>query len=357
MRYVAAALVLALAAGANRRADATSSPVDELARGAFGTVTITGPAGNPLTEATPTLTAQAVGFDPADQPLAITIQVSTTNTFAGALLFDSTVTGASLTVTLPRPLPDKATVYWRARARTVDDIDVFSPVEGPRTAATWLRLLLPNESGGEVLPTRQPRFLWTSARVASPPGPWEYEIRIISVATGAPVIVATLPETTFVPATPLESNSSYRWSVRARLLQGIPEDTIVVASRATFVISAPSRPRVTLLYQNFPNPFPSGDRTSTCIWFDIREFTAVTLEIYDLRGRLVRRLLSGDSEGVLLPSGRYGRAPGGGESGCDPQFTWDGSASDGRRVPAGVYLVRLRAGDFESMKKIVFRGQ
>lgn len=346
MTRVAAALLLALAAG---------SALGERVTPAIGTVTITGPTGITLTEATPTLAAYAVGFDAAEQPLRISIQVSLTNSFTGPLFFDSTLTGSTLTVTLPRPLPDKATVYWRAKARTVDGTEVFSPIGGPRTAATWLQLLLPNESGGAVLQTRQPRFLWTSARVTAPPGPWEYEIRVTSVATGAPVIVAALPETTFVPATPLESNSSYRWAVRARLAQGAPEDSIVVASRATFVISAPSRPRVTLLYQNFPNPFPTGDRAFTCIWFDLQDFTTVSLEIYDLRGRLVRRLLSGDSQGVLLPSGRYGRAPGG-ESGCDPRFTWDGSASDGRRVPAGIYLVRLRAGDVESMKKIVFRG-
>jgi hypothetical protein len=347
---------MALAAGDEAHQDAPSRPSVSPRSKAIGTVTIAGPTASPLVDATPTFTADATGFDASEQPLALTIQVSATSTFTGPLLFDSTVTGSSLTVTLPRPLPDKATVYWRARARTVDGTDVFSSVVGPRETAPWLRLLLPNQSGGVVLPTRQPRFLWTSARVASPPGPWEYEIRITSVATGAPVIVATLPETTFVPATPLESNSSYRWSVKARVTQGAPEDSIVVASVATFVISAPSRPRATILYQNFPNPFPSGDRTSTCIWFDIRELTTVTLEIYDLRGRLVRRLLSGEPEGVLFPSGRYGRAPGGGESGCDPRFSWDGTASDGRRVPAGVYLVRLRTGDVESMKKIVFRG-
>jgi hypothetical protein len=208
-----------------------------------------------------------------------------------------------------------------------------------------------------VLRTTRPRFLWTSARITSPPGPWEYEVRITSVASGLPVIVTALAETTYVPPTPLESNSSYRWSVRARLAQGAPADSIVVASRGTFVISPFTTPRVTLLYQNFPNPFPAGDRTTTCIWFDLRALSTVTLEIYDLRGRLVRRLLPSGQPDALMPPGRYGRAPGGGDTGCDPRTTWDGSASDGRQVPAGIYLVRLRAGGVEAVKKIVFRGQ
>jgi hypothetical protein len=356
MKSGAAALLLALAAGADVGGTAASPGPDGRKGVAIGTVTIAGPATTPLVDATPTLTAQATGFDAAEMPLALTIQVSASTSFTGPLLFDSTVTATSLTATLPRPVPEKTVVYWRAKARTVDGTEVFSSVEGPRPTATWLRLLLPNENGGVVLPTTQPRFLWTSARVTSPPGPWEYEIRITSVATGLPVIVAAVAETTYVPPTHLESNSSYRWSVRARLAQGAPEDSVVVLSRATFVISAPSTPRVTLLYQNFPNPFPAGDRASTCIWFDLRDLSTVTLEIYDLRGRLVRRLLSGNSPGVLLPPGRYGRAPGGGESGCDPRFAWDGTANDGRRVPAGVYLVRLRGGGVETVKKIVYRG-
>jgi hypothetical protein len=362
MRSGAAALLLVLAgeggvAEAPRFEAALAEGLQGVRASALGTVTISGPSGSPLVDATPTLTAQASGFDASEMPLALTIQVATSNNFATPLLLDSTVTATSLTITLPRPLPDKALVYWRAKARTVTGTEVFSATEGPRPTAEWLRLVLPNDAGGVVLRTTQPRFLWTSARVAAPPGPWEYELRITSVATGLPVIVATLAETTYVPSTPLESNSSYRWSVRARLVQGAPEDSIVVASRATFVISTFTTPRVTLLYQNFPNPFPVGGRTTTCIWFDLRELSTVTLEIYDLRGRLVRRLLPRGQADALMPPGRYGRAPGGGETGCDPATTWDGSAGDGRQVPAGIYLVRLRGGGVESVKKIVFRGQ
>jgi flagellar hook assembly protein FlgD len=42
--------------------------------------------------------------------------------------------------------------------------------------------------------------------------------------------------------------------------------------------------------------------------------------------------------------------------GCDPAFTWDGRANDGSLVPRGVYLIRLRAGGTQSVKKAVFQG-
>lgn len=123
--------------------------------------------------------------------------------------------------------------------------------------------------------------------------------------------------------------------------QGTPPDT--------------GRPAITLLYQNFPNPFPSTTSTTTCIWFDLDRTTAVSLTIHDVRGNLVRTLLPNASSPQYLKPGRYGRASASG-SGCDPAFTWDGTAANGSPVPRGVYMIRLRAGGVQSIKKAVFQG-
>ena len=117
-------------------------------------------------------------------------------------------------------------------------------------------------------------------------------------------------------------------------------------------------PPINLLYQNFPNPFPSTASPVTCIWFDLAQRSgAVTLAIYDLRGRLVRTIVPSAAVSSKLDAGYYGRlasAPMG--SGCDPRFTWDGRGSDGVSVPPGVYLVRLHVDDAWQTKKIIFRG-
>jgi hypothetical protein len=117
-------------------------------------------------------------------------------------------------------------------------------------------------------------------------------------------------------------------------------------------------PPINLLYQNFPNPFPSVASPVTCIWFDLAQRSeAVTLAIYDLRGRLVRTIVPSASVPPKLDAGYYGRtvnAPTG--AGCDPRFTWDGRGSDGVSVPPGVYLVRLHVDDAWQTKKIIFRG-
>ena len=77
------------------------------------------------------------------------------------------------------------------------------------------------------------------------------------------------------------------------------------------------------LEQNRPNPF----RPETEIAFSIPAAGDVSLAVYDVSGRAVRRLAEG-------------RWPAG------PHTTkWDGNDADGRRVAAGVYFYRLVAGD------------
>ena len=84
--------------------------------------------------------------------------------------------------------------------------------------------------------------------------------------------------------------------------------------------------------QAAPNPF--NPRTS--IFFEIggsREVPGV-VDVYDLRGRAVRRLFAGPL------------APG-------PQsLTWNGRDDDGRGLPSGVYLALVRAGEATSTVKM-----
>jgi len=117
-------------------------------------------------------------------------------------------------------------------------------------------------------------------------------------------------------------------------------------------------PPINLLYQNFPNPFPSTASPVTCIWFDLAQRSeGVTLAIYDLRGRLVRTIVPSAGVSSKLEAGYYGRAANGPTAGgCDPRFTWDGRGSDGVSVPPGVYLVRLHVDDAWQTKKIIYRG-
>ncbi len=86
------------------------------------------------------------------------------------------------------------------------------------------------------------------------------------------------------------------------------------------------------LLQNHPNPFRPG----TMIPFNIKEKSKVTLNIYDVDGRLVRRLVDRDLDARFY------------------EEHWDGLNNAGVPVGSGVYFYRLTAGrNFVSVKKMV----
>ena len=118
-------------------------------------------------------------------------------------------------------------------------------------------------------------------------------------------------------------------------------------------------PRATLLYQNFPNPFPSAGILATCFWFDLAHDTDVRIQVLDIRGNVVRTLVPAPNLPGRLPAGRYGRGTGDIPDGfgCDGRYIWDGTASDGRFVPAGVYLLRMRADGADIARRILFLGR
>ncbi len=76
-----------------------------------------------------------------------------------------------------------------------------------------------------------------------------------------------------------------------------------------------------VLQANYPNPF----NPSTSIAFSLARRSSVSLEIYDLRGRHLRSLVSG----TALEPGRHVQ-------------TWNGEDRRGHEVASGVYLYRLR---------------
>ena len=81
------------------------------------------------------------------------------------------------------------------------------------------------------------------------------------------------------------------------------------------------------LHQNYPNPF----NPATTISFDLPEPTSATLEIYDLQGRLIERLLN-DS---FLHQGNH-------------SVSWDAG-----NMATGLYIYRLRAGNEIHTKKML----
>jgi hypothetical protein len=184
--------------------------------------------------------------------------------------------------------------------------------------------------------------------------PWNFLIVVSRKSDGFPVLTGSLTDTTYTGFTPLESNTSYLWTVTGHLSTG---DSIRVQSFSTFVIQSKNAPLATVLYQNFPDPFPNARIATTCIWFDLKNQSNVRIDILDLHGNHVAQITPGRGLGPVFPPGLYGRVAIGSDSGCDDRLTWDGRDDTGRTVPPGVYLIRFIGDGITSIKKLLFKGK
>jgi hypothetical protein len=92
----------------------------------------------------------------------------------------------------------------------------------------------------------------------------------------------------------------------------------------------PPLPQVTEIASIHPNPF----NPETVIAFDLEKTSGVRLEVYDVRGGLVKRLVGGR----VMGPGRH-------------EESWNGRDELGNAVPSGVYVVRLRAAGTEHYRK------
>jgi predicted outer membrane repeat protein len=86
----------------------------------------------------------------------------------------------------------------------------------------------------------------------------------------------------------------------------------------------PTIPATFAMRPCYPNPF----NPMTTISFEIPSACAVDLAVFDVRGRLVKRILDGET----LPAGGH-------------EVNWAGEDHRGRRVASGSYFFALRAGD------------
>ena len=115
------------------------------------------------------------------------------------------------------------------------------------------------------------------------------------------------------------------------------QPVLVDASEGTVIMQGahqdnpPSSVRITALHAPSPNPF----NPSTTLSFTLAKDARGELNIYNIRGELVRRLAGGE-----LVQGHH-------------EFTWHGRDLAGSGVASGVYLARLKAGGVVMTQRMV----
>ncbi len=87
-----------------------------------------------------------------------------------------------------------------------------------------------------------------------------------------------------------------------------------------------------VLDQNYPNPFNPETRIS----FTLKDAGEVALTVYNVRGEIVRSLVSG-----RLNAGAHMKV-------------WDGKDNSGMTVPSGMYIYTLRINNFEQKRSMMF---
>uniref|UniRef100_A0A832I353 DUF4082 domain-containing protein n=1 Tax=Eiseniibacteriota bacterium TaxID=2212470 RepID=A0A832I353_UNCEI len=107
------------------------------------------------------------------------------------------------------------------------------------------------------------------------------------------------------------------------------------AANQPVALGAPARPRpappaTTALGAVFPNPF----RGTLNVSFSLAREARVRVTVFDLAGRVVRRVEDGPR-----PAGFH-------------VVTWDGRAETGRAAPSGVYVVRFESGEIVQTRRV-----
>lgn len=285
-------------------------------------------------------------------PVTFSLEFAEDSLFQGVLIRDSVV--GTFARRIPEPLPPRARLFWRVSARSTQGVSWTTAAQGPLVVPSWVALDVLNDPGGTQIAEVRPEFRWTPAGLPGPSGPFTFELQVLDDREGD-VIQAYpgLEEDHHRIGEPLPFNVTLRWRVIAQARNGAAD---TVSSAGPFVVTGGENPPVTILYQNFPNPFPHPDEGvwETRIWFDLARGSQVHLAVFDMRGRQVRGLIPGRGcAAVELPPGLYGRE---GDRDLNPCATlsWDGRDDGGKRVAPGVYLLRLQADGVTEIRRVVY---
>jgi len=87
----------------------------------------------------------------------------------------------------------------------------------------------------------------------------------------------------------------------------------------------------TALKGNYPNPF----NPETTISYDLKDAAMVRLDVYNLKGQLVRSLVN-----EMQATGRY-------------RIVFDGKDERNQPLSSGVYLYRFSAGEYSKTQKMM----
>jgi len=112
----------------------------------------------------------------------------------------------------------------------------------------------------------------------------------------------------------------------------VTKDTLITVSETSDVSDNGLIPHEYCLHPNFPNPF----NPSTTLQYDLPKAGMVYAAVFDMMGKRVSVL-----ENARKNAGIH-------------YLKWTGRDNEGRLLPSGVYVIRLKANEFEANQKMLF---
>lgn len=131
----------------------------------------------------------------------------------------------------------------------------------------------------------------------------------------------------------VENDVTYTYYVTAVYSEGesLPSNTVEATPGETSTDDISIIPLTTKLGNNYPNPF----NPSTTIQFDLNSSNNVKLEIFNIKGQLIKTLANN-----FFTAGRH-------------YLNWDGKDNNGNQVSSGIYLYKMQSGDYANIKKMI----
>ena len=177
-------------------------------------------------------------------------------------------------------------------------------------------------SGGSLLTGRSDVFFGTL-----PGHSGEADICVAALGTDTPLLSKATGEIARIEMK--ETNAPLSVRVEKADLRNL--DNAKTELVATGNYEAPFVPKATALMQNYPNPF----NPTTTVSFDLSVAGNVTIQVYDVSGRLVANLFNGRKD-----VGRH-------------SVTWSGKDTRGSLMPSGIYFCRMTAPGFKATMKMI----
>ncbi len=208
----------------------------------------------------------------------------------------------------------------------------FHEIWDPNTITISYSDIQSGETG--IITNNNGTVYWLEGNIDSEPlflGTGEYPY---SLSDDSPCVNAGTPDTTGLnlPEFDLAGNPRI---FGGRIDMGAYENQNVVVGIEDYFELHPAAAGFKL--SNFPNPF----NPKTTISFYTTESTENTeITIYNIKGKKVKTLECGESLATIADGVGY-------------SISWDGKDENNQPVSSGIYLYKLKAGDFEETKKMI----